>query len=75
MRILRIDATAGPWCEMPASSLKPRVDRRKPCTSGSRPLPGNSTTSALVATMSGSPAVAAPVSAARFAPMPCGPPV
>ena len=49
--------------------LEPRVDRRKPWISGSRPPPGYSTMSLLVATISGSSAVAAAVSPASRAPM------
>ncbi len=54
---------------MPASSLKPRVEKRKPCTSGARPPPGNSTRSVAVATISGSFAVATAVISESFAPM------
>ncbi len=63
------EASAGPKCEMAASSLNPRVLSRYPSTSGARPSPGYRTKSAPVATISGPLGADFAVRAVSLAPM------
>ena len=66
-------ATAGPRCDTPASSLKPRVVVRSRSTMGGAPSPGNSARSVAVPITSGKAIEAAAAVALKCAATVCWP--